>query len=171
MSTRDAQLALGQQLLTCLTTELAAAPAGPVCTAALRHSAVVAPADECACECTDDTGAVVGQGEAWVRIVSATMAALDRQRGCPRPQWQVTYELGSRRCVTALDASGRPPTTAEASADAVRLAGDAAAHRRTLACCPALDERVQAALSQLPAGPAGGCAGWVTRLTVGVMGW
>jgi hypothetical protein len=168
---RDAQLALAQQLLACLTAELAAAPAGPVCVAALRHSATVAPADACMCECVDGAGQPAGQGEAWVRVVSATMPGLDRQRGCPRPEWQVTYELGSRRCVTTLDGAGRPPTAAEADADAVSLAGDAAAHRRVLGCCPGLDERVQAALAQLPAGPTGGCAGWVTRLTVGVLGW
>jgi len=149
---------LAHQLLECLLDELPE----PVCRAELRHHSAVVPSDDCDCECAD------GHGQAWVRITHAVIANVDRSR-CPPNLWNVTYELGTRRCVATMDEAGTPPSPITTSEEAEELAFDARAQRRVLLCCKATDDRDLTAVSQSPLGPAGGCAGWVTVFTTAML--
>lgn len=158
--------ALAARLLDCLCAQLALSPGGPVCACCLSHSGVGAPADECDCPCPD--GESVGQGQAWVRVAAVVATpTVNRGSGCTHGRWSPTYELGSRRCVSVVDGAGNAPSCQTRTDEAVLLAGDAAAHRAVVRCCEALKDIDITVVNQLPDGPAGGCAGWLTLVTVG----
>lgn len=150
------------ELLACLCAQLAGTPAGPVCWCCVRHADTVPTADACACEC-DLPGGAHANGEAWVRVqqVVGTPVA---NRECERGRYMVTFELGSRRCVT----TDSDLTCQELSDEAAWLAADGAAARRAVRCCPVLADRTLGQVLQVPTGPLGGCAGWVTTVAVQV---
>lgn len=148
------------ELLGCFCERLAATPSGPVCACYLAHEASVVPGDVwCGCDCAS------GQGQAWVRLMQAVLAAPAPRPGpCSHGRLNVTFELGSRRCVTVINEGGAPPDPVVLAADAERLAADAHAARQVVRCCV---EGPLLGFTQSPIGPMGGCAGWTTQLTVG----
>lgn len=160
----DPFLSLALQLLDCLQTQLADSPAGPACEYCLYHEAALVPADGCACDCED------GRGQAWVRIAGTAIVEAESRSaiGCPRGRWSGTFEIGTRRCVATMDEDGNPPSCQTITNEAMWLAGDRVAQAAVLRCCPVMDKSGLTVVSatQLPNGPAGGCAGWTTLVTL-----
>lgn len=155
------------QFRSCVCGELAAAkrPVCRTCGCCLYPGDTLPPAT--ACDCKDG-----GQGQAWVRIVGWEPQQTTNRREtkhCQPVRLRITLEAGVYRCVTTVGPDGQsPPTCEEQDADFWGLLADAAALRRAVSCCPALQRRGLEVTKAEPTGVQGGCAGQLIQFALDV---
>lgn len=98
---------VARHLIDALTIQLAGTRAGAPCVATVQTGTSV-PSDT-PCQCIDDDGAVVGEGQAWTRVASLAMTTAfptPLSRPVPRgqiPQLMAVIELGVERCYALTD--------------------------------------------------------------------
>ena len=149
-------------VLDALTANLLSTVGGPVGRAVMAPGDTV-PADAC---CAEAPGAV--EGQAHVRLARTFPTT---RFPFPDTAWSkvpsnlgVELEVGVYRCVSGLDAEGKPPTAGAVSADAVRAVDDLGALRRTaLETFPGAPVALG---SSSVLGPSGYCAGTVLSFTI-----
>lgn len=154
----DQLIDVASALLGCLCDRLAETLGGPVCRCCLEPGQSV-PMDVC-CDCGK------GNGKASVRLAAVTPVAQARGRCTADDRWVATLEMQVHRCAAPLQADGQPPTCAQVTRDAAVAMDDAAAMRRAVICCPALDGLEATPGVWTPLGPLGGCHGGLMLVTV-----
>lgn len=119
------------------------------------------PADACDCECT------FGQGQAWVRWVSTSLANLGAAAAgsdCADGIYEVSLELGVYRCWPVPERG--PLGEAEEEKATRGMLIDAAVLRRSLLCCPALEDQQWELDQAEPMERQGGCTGTIVQARV-----
>lgn len=135
----------------------------PVCDCCVIHAGDVMPMDGCDCGCDSGTN-----GRLQVRVIEIAPVNSVVEGDCQAARVQVTAEVSVFRCVTVPDPENPPDCTVQ-SVEAFGFLTDEYAMRSAVACCD-LAERAPGRWqvtpgSWTPAGPAGGCAGGVLRVT------
>jgi hypothetical protein len=156
------------ELVECLCAELAQTPGGNPCFCGVVPGSMAAM-DFCDC----DAGAG-GCGMAWVRLdqiwpSNHFPAQSLRDINCSFGL-AAHLEVGVTRCISGMDARGRPPGVVQQAADVAKLMADMAAVRRAILCC--FDPKRAALGVWRPLGPTGNCAGgiWYVTFQTGMSG-
>lgn len=115
------------------------------------------PADACDCFCGAN-----GHGQAWVRWVTTepgdmTGGKAMASAGCADGTYEITLEMGVYRCWPVPEKG--PLDEGEEEMAALGMLVDAAVLRRSLLCCPYLEEKHWELIKEEPVGHSGGCTG------------
>lgn len=108
------------------------------------------------------------------RAFPADAPPVDMSAGCPPPYLAASLTVTVLRCAPPPDRVGNPPTCEALDLAAQVWVTDLDATRRAIACALA-DLRTAGTIEeytlgdQTPAGPEGGCVGFDTHLTVGLV--
>lgn len=160
--------AAAQKLVTQLDGELHSTRAGAVC-CAFVHPGTMTP-DYGACTCEDDSGATVGEGMAWARVVSIAPTVAGRfpqtvtvpVTGGQTVQLAAVIELGVIRCSWGTEDNSMPHG-AYLDSMARDALDDAAAMQRA---AQAADLGTWVMGIWVPRGPSGGVHGGTMTVTV-----
>jgi hypothetical protein len=109
-------------------------------------------------------------GQLWVRLINVVPSGVGQQPGavvgCKPLQWTALIGLGALRCAASVDDSGRAPSPATLTAEALQMSADRTALAEALQCAIAQYVSQLSFVRWDSLGPQGGCVGgeWLVQV-------